>query len=89
MTNYVPINNTILRDIVRCFNSQYWSRFMNKRVGLVFDEKTHCFQSYNQGYRKTGNNYMNKYMVFNNQNNFLHILVRVVLLHGHYESIQI
>ena len=21
MTNYVPINNTILRDIVRCFNS--------------------------------------------------------------------
>ena len=56
MTNYVPINNTILHDIVRCFNSQYWSRFMNKRVGLVFDEKTHCFQSYNQGYRKTGNN---------------------------------
>ena len=53
MTNCVPINNTILRDIVRCFNSQYWSRFMNKRDdGLVFDEKTHCFQSYNQGYRK-------------------------------------
>ena len=24
MTNYVPINNTISRDIVRCFNSQYW-----------------------------------------------------------------
>ena len=45
MTNYVPINNIILRDIVRCFNSQYWSRFMNKRVGLVFDEKTHCVQS--------------------------------------------
>ena len=56
MTNYVPINNTILRDIVCCFNSQYWSRFMNKRVGLVFDEKTHCFQSYNEGYRNTGNN---------------------------------
>ena len=55
MTNYVPINNTILRDIVRCFNSQYCSRFMHKRVGLVFDEKTHCFQSFNQGYRKTGN----------------------------------
>ena len=36
MTNYVPINNTISRDIVRCFNSQYWSRFMNKRVGLVY-----------------------------------------------------
>ena len=36
MTNYVPINNTILRDIVRSFNSQYWSRFMNKRVCLVF-----------------------------------------------------
>ena len=43
MTNYVPINNTILRDIVRCFNSQYWSRFIHKRVGLVFDDKTHCF----------------------------------------------
>ena len=60
MTNYVPINNTILRDIVRCFNSQYLShfivKFIHKRVGLVFDEKTHCFQSYNQGYRKTGNN---------------------------------
>ena len=56
MTNYVPINNTILRDIVRFFNSQYWSRFMHKRVCLVFDEETHCFQSYNQGYRKTGNN---------------------------------
>ena len=56
MTNYVPINNTILRDIVRCFNGQYWSRFMHKRVGLVFDEETRCFQSYNQGYRKTGNN---------------------------------
>ena len=56
MTNYVPINSTISRDIVGCFNSQYWSRFMHKRVGLVFDEKTHCFQSYNQGYRKTGNN---------------------------------
>ena len=25
MTNYVPVNNTILRNIVRCFNSQYWS----------------------------------------------------------------
>ena len=56
MTNYVPINNTISRDIVRCFNSQYWSRFIHKRVGLEFDDKTHCFQSYNQGYRKTGNN---------------------------------
>ena len=56
MTNYVPINNTILLDIVHFFISQYWSPFMNKRVGLVFDEKTHRFQSYNQGYRKTGNN---------------------------------
>ena len=56
MSNYVPINNTILRDIMRCFNSQYWSCFIHKRVGLVFDEKTHCFQSYNQGYRKTGKN---------------------------------
>ena len=26
MTNYVPINNTILRDIVRCFNSQYFEK---------------------------------------------------------------
>ena len=56
MTNYVPINNTFSRDNVRCFNSQYWSRFMHKRVDLVFDEETHCFQSYNQGYRKTSNN---------------------------------
>ena len=56
MTNYVPINNIISRDIVRCFNSQYWSRFMQKRVGLVFDKETHCFRSYNQGYIITGNN---------------------------------
>ena len=61
MTNYVCINKqhhfaAFLRDIVRCFNSQYWSRFAHKRVGLVFDEKTHCFQRYNQSYRKTGNN---------------------------------
>ena len=56
MTNYVPINNTILSDIVWCFNSQCWSLFVHKRVGLVFDEKTHCFQSYNQGYRNTDNN---------------------------------
>ena len=43
MTNYVPLNNTILHDIVRCFNSQYWSRFMqspNKKIGLVFHKKT-------------------------------------------------
>ena len=29
---------------------------------------------------------MNKYMNFNDQNNFLHILVLVVLLHGQVES---
>ena len=80
MTNYVPINNTILRDIVRCCIVSIG----HKRVGLVFDEKTHCFQSYNQGYRKNDINWINKYMIFNDQNNFLHILVRVVLLHGHY-----
>ena len=44
MTNYVPINNTIFRDIVRCLNSQYWSRFMHKRVGLVFDENSTVFR---------------------------------------------
>ena len=44
MTNYVSINNTILRDIVRCFNSQYWSRFVHKRVGLVFDKKHTVFR---------------------------------------------
>ena len=26
------------------------------RICPVSDQKTHCFQSYNQGYRKTGNN---------------------------------
>ena len=48
MTNYVPINNTILRHIVRCFNSQYWSRFMNMQESWSgFDEKTHCFHNNN------------------------------------------
>ena len=59
MNNYMPLNNNILQDIMRCFNSQYWYAsytWPNKRVGLVFDQKTHCFQSYNQGYRKTGKN---------------------------------
>ena len=28
----------------------------NKRACPVSDQKTHCFQSYDQGYRKTGNN---------------------------------
>ena len=56
MNNLVLLNNNIFHHIVRCLNSQYWSRFMHKRVGLVFDEKTHCFQSYNQGYKKTSNN---------------------------------
>ena len=27
----------------------------NKRVCPYLTKKTHCFQSYNQGYRKTGN----------------------------------
>ena len=57
MNNLVSLNNTIFHHIVRCFNSQYLSRTRsNMRVGLVFDEKTHCFQRYNQGYRKTSNN---------------------------------
>ena len=44
MTNHVPINNTIFRDIVRCLNSQCWSRFMHKRVGPGFDEKNTVFR---------------------------------------------
>ena len=64
MNNLVSLNNNIFHHIVRCFNSQYWSRFTHtelygvahKRVGLVFNEQAHCFQSYNQGYRKTSNN---------------------------------
>ena len=59
MNNLASLNNNIFHHIVRCFNSQYWSRYRHtayKRVGLVFDEKTHCLQSYNQGYRKTSNN---------------------------------
>ena len=55
MTNYVSINNTILRDIVPCFNSH---ASCTREFCLVFDENTHCFQSYNQGdqlIKKTGN----------------------------------
>ena len=36
-----------------CHVSCTWT---NKKVCFVFDEKTLCFQSYNQGYRETGNN---------------------------------
>ena len=60
MNNLVSLNNNIFHQIVWYFNSQYIGHASrtrsNKRVGLVFDEKTHCFQSYNQGYRKTNNN---------------------------------
>ena len=58
MNNLVSLNNTfhhIVRVLIVSIGhaSCTWP---NKRVGLVFDEKTHCFQSYNQGYRKTSNN---------------------------------
>ena len=61
MNNLVSLNNNIFHHIVRCFNCQYCNGHASRtrsniRVGLVFDEKTHCFQSYNQGYRKTSNN---------------------------------
>ena len=62
MNNLVPLNNNIFQDIVQCFNSQYWTighalcTWPNRRVCVVFDDKTHCIQSYNQGYRKTSNN---------------------------------
>ena len=29
MNNLVSLNNNISHHIVRCFNSQYWSRFMH------------------------------------------------------------
>ena len=60
VSNYVPLNNTILHDIVSCYNKVSIGHAsctsLNKRVGLVFDDKTHRFQSYNQGYKKNGNN---------------------------------
>ena len=34
----------------------YFKQEYVKRVCPVSDQKRHCFQSYNQGYRKTGNN---------------------------------
>ena len=58
MNNLVSLNNNIFHYIVRCFNSQYWSHFMHiaQESWSGIDSKTHCFQSYNQGYRKTSNN---------------------------------
>ena len=55
MDNKVSLNSINVTHILLCFNSQYWSRFMHTRVCPVSDQKIHCFQSYNQGYRKTGN----------------------------------
>ena len=60
MNNLVPLSNNIFHYIVRCFNKSvlvtlHAHIWPNKRVGLVFDEKTHCFPSYNQSYRKTSN----------------------------------
>ena len=59
MINLMSLNNNMFHHIVRCLivSIGHASRTRtNKRVGLVFNEKTHCFQSYNQGYRKTSNN---------------------------------
>ena len=44
MTNYAPINNTILRHIVPRFNSQYWSRFMNKVLVWYLTKKHTVFR---------------------------------------------
>ena len=38
-----------------CIWSRLYAHSYNTRVCPVSDQKTHCFQSYNQGYRKTGN----------------------------------
>ena len=93
MNNKVSLNNKILHDIVSVLivsighASCTWP---NKRVGLVISERTHCFLSYNKDYRKSAQstlfqyNKMNKYTMINDQNNFLHILVCVVLFDGHY-----
>ena len=60
MNNLVSLNNNIFHHIVMCVLTVSIGHALrtqpNKRVGLVFDEKIHCFQSYNQGYRKTSNN---------------------------------
>ena len=56
---FLVLNNNIFHDIVSILivNIGHAScTWPHKRVGLVFDENTHCFQSYNQGYRKTSNN---------------------------------
>ena len=44
MTNYVPINNTILRDIVRCFNSQYWSASYTRELVWYLTKKHTVFR---------------------------------------------
>ena len=68
MNNLVSLNNNIFHHIVKTILHVRYNKVLivsighasrtryNKRVGLVVDEKTHCFQSYNQGYRKTSNN---------------------------------
>ena len=52
INNLVSLNNNIFQHIVRCFNSQYWSRFTH----TALQESWSGFQRYNQGYRKTSNN---------------------------------
>ena len=59
MNNLVSLNNNIFHHIVGVLIVSIGHASCtppNKRVGLVFDEKTQCFQSYNQGYTKTSNN---------------------------------
>ena len=41
MTNYVPINNNISRDIVSCFNSQYIGHALCTRELVWYLTKKH------------------------------------------------
>ena len=58
MDNEVSLSSINFTHILLYFISQYWSRLCTcptTRVCPVSDQKTHCFQSYNQDYRNTGN----------------------------------
>ena len=56
MPNYVPINNTISRDIVSCFNSQYWSQLCTRELVCYLTKKHTVVRVIIKVTEKTGNN---------------------------------
>ena len=72
----------ILLEFTKASRSMHMETMLRNIIISLQFRKIRCFLSYNQGYRKSGKSKKNNYIIICYQNNFLHILVYVVLSHG-------